>query len=868
MNSDNDEILDFDRNKSSSFSRIKPKQQKKTFNPIEILGNQKENFQSFVENRRTDVFSSIIINKDPSELKEIDRVSHHSHVFNEVRDGLEENPCDIPYEIEDLRANKSRYPPLIESLLGKVTISELTKEIGFHLIKSTKNMRILQDDSKGNTFKAFIVLNYDLLTILSCFIDGNNYRNWNNTVTEHRMVQMIEPMNSMIIQEKRDYGLSLYKMRSFYYSRTMIPLNNMSQFIIIDKSIPTGANANAGFWESMATIHYNIIAILPHQHNSQSHLVIAWTQVDNQGFLLTGNQNKELNIKFLSQFANLDNFLEQRSFFQNNLKNEIYGRFSFLKGNFSQSSIQLNSENNVILTPQNTQFINQKTLEKSQEFELLFEKTDESQTKDKKNLSFLIENPLNDQKIITNGQFTKDEEFKEEEFKSARLKVPFEELNPSSNLKQSPPPPSTNLLELMRTNQYIIQILHHYYLQSPINLPQNSIKYQQISSETGHYAINKDWSHAKEGGLLWYNKKELEIQGKVISYLLKRLGANLLQGKSVINISLPVVLFDTKSFLERIAYSYTYAPYFLEPQPMNLDAKSHDFQRPGLYQIYQVLCFILSSLHLTISQKKPFNPILGETFQGWIKGSPIYCEQISHHPPISSFLMIGNGYKIQGNFEITASMNPNTVIGKQLGLGQVVFTEKSENSKMIFFSFPPCMVHGIAFGNRIVNYEGKLWIFDAVEKLAMELTFNPDKKGMISGMFTRQKTANDYFKGVVYEMKDTGIEKMMKGILNKKYNGINFKEDVSSMAEVSVCEGIWHEYMEIKGKRYWEFNNFMAYQLEYEEKALPSDCLYREDLIVWRSQDVEEAQKMKEKLEVVQRNDRKLRDKGGGGKKH
>lgn len=36
--------------------------------------------------------------------------------------------------------------------------------------------------------------------------------------------------------------------------------------------------------------------------------------------------------------------------------------------------------------------------------------------------------------------------------------------------------------------------------------------------------------------------------------------------------------------------------------------------------------------------EKPFNPTLGETFQGEIAGNKVYAEQICHHPPISSFL--------------------------------------------------------------------------------------------------------------------------------------------------------------------------------------------------------------------------------------
>ena len=37
--------------------------------------------------------------------------------------------------------------------------------------------------------------------------------------------------------------------------------------------------------------------------------------------------------------------------------------------------------------------------------------------------------------------------------------------------------------------------------------------------------------------------------------------------------------------------------------------------------------------------EKPFNPILGETFQTTLDGIPVYWEQISHHPPISAYYM-------------------------------------------------------------------------------------------------------------------------------------------------------------------------------------------------------------------------------------
>ena len=52
-----------------------------------------------------------------------------------------------------------------------------------------------------------------------------------------------------------------------------------------------------------------------------------------------------------------------------------------------------------------------------------------------------------------------------------------------------------------------------------------------------------------------------------------------------------------------------------------------------------VASFIMGSGVLHTNTRKPFNPILGETFECIIGGIPFYMEQISHHPPISSFYM-------------------------------------------------------------------------------------------------------------------------------------------------------------------------------------------------------------------------------------
>jgi hypothetical protein len=87
-----------------------------------------------------------------------------------------------------------------------------------------------------------------------------------------------------------------------------------------------------------------------------------------------------------------------------------------------------------------------------------------------------------------------------------------------------------------------------------------------------------------------------------------------------------------------------------------------------------VMVFILSGLHRGLAQKKPFNPILGETFQcQFSDGTKIGLEQTSHHPPISAFDMRGPDdlYVYTGQHEYKATLGMNYATGGQIGPNQV-----------------------------------------------------------------------------------------------------------------------------------------------------------------------------------------------------
>lgn len=50
-----------------------------------------------------------------------------------------------------------------------------------------------------------------------------------------------------------------------------------------------------------------------------------------------------------------------------------------------------------------------------------------------------------------------------------------------------------------------------------------------------------------------------------------------------------------------------------------------------------------------------------------IEGCPAYAEQISHHPPISSFLFVGKSYRIYGQLEAKVELGLNSGKGSNSG---------------------------------------------------------------------------------------------------------------------------------------------------------------------------------------------------------
>ena len=133
--------------------------------------------------------------------------------------------------------------------------------------------------------------------------------------------------------------------------------------------------------------------------------------------------------------------------------------------------------------------------------------------------------------------------------------------------------------------------------------------------------------------------------------------------------SLPVRMFEATSTIQRIIDMLSFAPIFL---------KTAVFLDDPLERFKNCIAFAVAGMHLCTGQLKPFNPILGETFEGFLDdGTKLFCEHISQHPPITTYLMedVDNLYSFYGSAEFTAQLGANNLKTSQSGNNYVFFKE-------------------------------------------------------------------------------------------------------------------------------------------------------------------------------------------------
>lgn len=117
-------------------------------------------------------------------------------------------------------------------------------------------------------------------------------------------------------------------------------------------------------------------------------------------------------------------------------------------------------------------------------------------------------------------------------------------------------------------------------------------------------------------------------------------------GKDLSRIAMPAYMNEPISMLQRLTEPLEYK---------ELLDKAANIDDGGLRLAYTLgLLFIVYS-NTPLRMKKPFNPLLGETFDLHMGELDVICEQVSHHPPISACFAQCKDYDFIGRLLIYLS---------------------------------------------------------------------------------------------------------------------------------------------------------------------------------------------------------------------
>lgn len=340
-----------------------------------------------------------------------------------------------------------------------------------------------------------------------------------------------------------------------------------------------------------------------------------------------------------------------------------------------------------------------------------------------------------------------------------------------------------------------------------------------------------------EDFIVYTNTSFLEKQRNLFSYFIQKIGTNILQGKSIMNVSLPIFIFDKRTLLELWVWQNAYCEEFLKKAAQATDP---------IERIMYTSTFALTKLHLTVSQQKPFNPILGETFQCKIGDSMIYLEQTSHHPPRSHFYVVSKDYKLYGYNEPEASAGANSISVCSKGKLYVEFYDGDKHE----IYYPPMLLGGTVMGNRTIDFTGTLEVIDEKNDLFSFVTINPDERGMFEKMIKKKDKFPDYFKGAITSISKNGRFDCDQQI----YTIIKNDQYIKGKLEGELSQNI-----DFNGKTIWEYNENSFPKIYRQSTILKSDSCFREDLFFLKQDNEDLAGRYKHVLEERQRRDRKLR---------
>ena len=308
------------------------------------------------------------------------------------------------------------------------------------------------------------------------------------------------------------------------------------------------------------------------------------------------------------------------------------------------------------------------------------------------------------------------------------------------------------------------------------------------------------------------------------------------------NTSLPILYNEPISMLQKQCEKFYYSNLLKEASNEKINKE---------LKICYLIGFICGELSLNINRYlKPFNPILGETFEFFDNERQFryFSEQVSHNPVITAYMCESKDFVYFGDTRMKSSFK----VFK--GAMEILFTNKThilfKNTQDKFvFNKPKVYLSGIINGIPKYDYEGEI---------VVEYVNNNKIKGVVNFYEGKNKKNNEVIvDGIIYN--DSKIIYRIKGNWNERI--------------YYFCEGKENEEIDI-----WKINkdeiylnntfknyNLPSYSLNLNfinddlKNILPkSDSRLRPDQREYELGNIDEAIKLRQIIEDNQRSRHKL----------
>jgi hypothetical protein len=264
-----------------------------------------------------------------------------------------------------------------------------------------------------------------------------------------------------------------------------------------------------------------------------------------------------------------------------------------------------------------------------------------------------------------------------------------------------------------------------------------------------------------------------------------------------------------------------------------------------------LIAFVTSGYSCAVRQKKPFNPLLGETYE-YVpsdKAWKFFAEQVSHHPPIGVAVASSEGFILQLEMALKTKFRGNSsdvFVG-----GANSFSIPKFGDEFTWNHLDTC-AHNVIVGWMWVDHFGTLEFKNKTTGDRAVINFT--KSGWLGA--GRFELAGDVMD------KDGNVKLKIRGKWNEYVSATKVDKEGKESAPIII----WKKPIKVPDNkwgwpRFTESMNFMSDA--YKSVLPPTDSRLRGDRYYLEKNDLETAASEKTRLEEKQRAEKKTRDAAG-----